>query len=128
MEDEKFSLTTKWLMLPLLLGGKTTFDKGKPPFQKFSELTKLRDDLVHFKTHKKIDLTDHKSSKQFFSYLVKDFGLARSYFDVVEGMVRKLHELTDHKTEIPAFLNGTEYLTTIWADFHMSIGWDDQCA
>lgn len=122
MADEKFSLTTKWLMLPLLLGGKTTFHKGKPPFQKFSKLTKLRDDLVHFKTPKKIDLTDHKSSKQFFSYLVKDFELARCYFNVVEEMIRKLHELTDYKTEVPAFLSGTEYLTTIWADASIEFG------
>jgi hypothetical protein len=47
---------------------------------------------------------------------MKDVELGKSYFNVVEKMIRKLHELTDGKTEIPGFLGGNEYLTTIWVD------------
>jgi hypothetical protein len=36
-------------------------------------------------------------------------------------MIRKLHELTGGKTEVPAFLDGSEYLTTIWRDFGISV-------
>jgi hypothetical protein len=36
-------------------------------------------------------------------------------------MIRKLHELTEGKTEIPHFLHGTEYLTTIWSDIKVLI-------
>jgi hypothetical protein len=38
-------------------------------------------------------------------------------------MIRKLHELTDGKTEIPEFLGGSEYLTTIWLDIAAPIEW-----
>ena len=51
---------------------------------------------------------------------MKRFDLAKSYFRV-EAMIRKLHELTGGKTELPNFLRGSEYLTTIWTDMMVAI-------
>jgi hypothetical protein len=36
-------------------------------------------------------------------------------------MISKLHELTGGKTELPNFLSGSEYLTTIWVDIRAAI-------
>jgi hypothetical protein len=101
-------------LLPLLLGGKKTFERGAEPFQKFSELVSLRNTIFHFNPAASVD--NGRPHKQFFSTLVKDIKLGKSYFDVVEKMIRKLHELTDGKTKIPQFPGGSEYLTTIWID------------
>ena len=48
---EKISLEAKWLFLPKILGLKG-FEPGKQPFQAFSKLIKLRNELVHYKCHK----------------------------------------------------------------------------
>jgi hypothetical protein len=115
IKDEKgMTPGAKWLLLPLLLGGGRTFDRGAEPFQKFSELMALRNTIFHFNPTKPVD--NSKPHKQFFSNLVKDIELGKSYFNVVEKMIRELHELTDCKTEIPKFLGGSEYLTTILQD------------
>jgi len=45
---DKLSLEAKWLFLPRLTGH-TIFDPGAEPFQSFSQLTKRRNLLVHFK-------------------------------------------------------------------------------
>lgn len=42
--------TDKWAMVPRLLAG-AEFDRGRSPWQDFSTLVKLRDQLVHFKWH-----------------------------------------------------------------------------
>ena len=109
-------------MLPLLLGGVKTFERGREPFQKFSELMALRNNTIfHFNPTNPVD--NSKPHKRFFSDLVTDIELGKSYFNVVEKMIRKLHELTDCKTEIPQFLDGIEYLTTkrIWIDLAVPI-------
>jgi hypothetical protein len=122
IEDEKgFSLKAKWSLLPLLLGGKKTFNRGAEPFKKFSELVSLRNIIFHFNPTRSVDVTASKPQKQFFSNLVKNTELAKAYFNVVEDMIRKLHELSGGKTELPKFLAGDEYLTTIWVDIKAPI-------
>jgi hypothetical protein len=113
-EERGISLPSKWILLPWLLGGGKTFARGAEPFQKFSELVRFRNTIFHFNPTGAVD--NSKPHKQFFSSLMKDVELGKSYFNVVEKMIRKLHELTDGKTEIPGFLGGNEYLTTIWVD------------
>ena len=120
-EEKGVSLKAKWLLLPLLLGGKKTFEPGAEPFQKFSELVALRNTIFHFNPTEFVDVTASKPQKRFFSDLVKDTELAKAYFNVVENMIRKLHELSDSKTELPKFLAGDEYLTTIWLDIKAPI-------
>ena len=107
--------------MPLLFGGKKTFERGAEPFQKFSELVALRNTIFHFNPTDSVDVTASKPQKRFFSDLMKDTGLAKGYFNVVEKMIRKLHELSDSKTELPNFLAGDEYLTTIWLDIKAPI-------
>jgi hypothetical protein len=120
--DEKgISLAAKWLLLPLLLGAQKTFERGAEPFQKFDELVRLRNTIFHFNPTEPFDATGRKPHKRFFSDLVKDIEAGRSYFNVIEKMIRKLHELTDNKTEMPRFLAGNEYLTTIWLDIRAPI-------
>jgi len=121
MEEKGISLKAKWLLLPLLLGGKKTFERGAEPFQKFSELVALRNTIFHFNPTESVDVAAAKPQKRFFSDLVKDTELAKAYFNVVEKMIKKLHELSDSKTEVPNFLAGNEYLTTIWLDIKAPI-------
>jgi hypothetical protein len=121
-EEKGLTLKTKWLLLPLLLQCDTTFETGAMPFQKFSELVTLRNTIFHFDPTQPFDPQPKTPSRRFFSELVKDIDLARSYFDVVEKMIRKLHELTGGKTELPAFLRGNEYLTSLSAIFNVPIG------
>jgi hypothetical protein len=88
------------------------------PFQKFSELVTLRNTIFHFNpAEHSFDSHPKIPSRRFFSELVKDIDLARSYFDVVEKMITKLHELTGGKTELPAFLGGDQYLTSLSVEF-----------
>jgi hypothetical protein len=53
-EDDRLRLDLKWLLLPLLLGARGTFNTGTEPYQTFSQLLSLRNQrLVHFKPHRK---------------------------------------------------------------------------
>jgi hypothetical protein len=97
-------------MLPLLLGQPQTFNIGASPYQTFSELITLRNDvLVHFKPG-----SSPSSTKQPFSALVKDLERAKRYHSCTGDMIRTLNKLTGGKTDVPAgFLNGARYLATI---------------
>jgi hypothetical protein len=119
-ENEKgIPLRTKWLLLPLLLQSTKTFETGKTPFQNFSELVTIRNTIFHFNPSATVDWLNRRPNQRLFSDLVKDINLSKSYFQVVEEMITKLHQLTGGKTELPDFLHGSEYLTSIWADFPM---------
>jgi hypothetical protein len=48
-EDRK-SIEDKWMIVPALLSGGTTFPRGAQPFQDFHKLINRRNDLVHAKT------------------------------------------------------------------------------
>jgi hypothetical protein len=101
-----------------------SFERGREPFQTFSDLVALRNNIFHFKPP--ADADNSKPHKQSFSSVVTNPELGKSYFDVVEKMIRKLHELTDGKTEIPQFLDGIEYLTTkrIWIDLDVPLSFE----
>jgi hypothetical protein len=120
-EEKGLTLKAKWLLLPLLLHSDKTFETGEMPFQKFSELVTLRNAIFHFNPTETVEPHTKNPSRMFFSDLVKKVDLAKSYFHVVEEMIRKLHELTGGKTELPKFLSGSEYLTTIWIDIRAPI-------
>jgi hypothetical protein len=115
-EEKGISLKAKWLMFPLLLHGDKTFETGEMPFQKFSELVAIRNAIFHFNPTETFDSNPRNPRQLFFSELVKRVDLAESYFRIVEAMITKLHELTAGKTELPNFLSGSEYLTSIWSD------------
>jgi hypothetical protein len=102
----------KWKMLPLLQGSKTTFDPGATPFQTYNQLISLRDDLAHFKPRKDISGGDGKPN-QIFSVVVKDIERAKTQFACIPSMIHKLNELTSGQTDVPAFLNGVRYLSTV---------------
>ncbi len=115
--DYSLSLETKWLILPLLLGASATFDKGKEPFQSFEVLAKIRNQrLVHFKPKKETRELGKEYKDEYFGDLLKNVSLAERYFKCANEMIRKLNELTNGKTDVPKFLDGSEYLSTIWAD------------
>jgi hypothetical protein len=52
-EEDRQSLQTKWIIVPRLITGGRTFDKGHEPFQSFRRLVRLRNDLVHPKAAEK---------------------------------------------------------------------------
>jgi hypothetical protein len=111
--DNTMSCETKWLMLPLLLGAKNTFSKDKEPFQTFKELLKTRNQrLVHCKPHSETETTEKPLKSIFFSELVTNVSLAEKYWKCVSEMIFELNRLTS-KTEIPAFIKGDRYLSTV---------------
>jgi hypothetical protein len=45
--EDKFGVEDKWLLLPLLISQKESFDKSRYPWSQFAELIKIRNDFVH---------------------------------------------------------------------------------
>lgn len=45
--EERFSTEDKWLLLPLLVSDKGTFDKSRYPWSHLAELLRMRNDYVH---------------------------------------------------------------------------------
>lgn len=122
-DDQHLSLETKWLMLPLLLGSSKTFDKGTYPFQTFIDVIKTRNNrLVHFKPKKEIELSGQPVSQEYFGDLINNIELAMKYFQCIADMIKELNRLTGGKTDIPNFLNGVRYTSTVWATLEYS--WD----
>jgi len=120
--NDRTPFEVKWLMLPLLMGSTETFNTGGPPFQVFSELVKTRNHrLVHFKPKDETDTTDKPVKKIYFSELVSDVTLAEKYWKCIEGMIIELNRLTSGKTEIPHFLKGSRYTSSVWADLKFTI-------
>lgn len=120
LDLRKLEVREKWKMLPLLLGSKTTFDTGAPPFQKFNNLINLRNEaLVHFNPIGKAQQSG--SGRKRFSTIVKDLGNAKLYFACIRDMIEHLYKLTSGKTDVPEFLNGARYISTITVDMRASI-------
>lgn len=120
-EDERLSLETKWLMLPLLLGSAKTFDKGTYPYQTFIDIIRTRNNrLVHFKPKKEIELSGQLLSQEYFGDLISNVELAIKYFQCIGDMIKELNKLTCGKTDIPNFLNGGRYTSTVWAELEYS--------
>jgi hypothetical protein len=117
-ETQKLALRSmevrlKWQMLPLLLGSKETFVLGAMPFQTSHSLITLRDALVHFKPRGKISKRGGGKPDEIFSVVVKDVAGARAYFACIPAMIHKLAELTSRQTDVPLFLKGGRYLSSI---------------
>lgn len=115
-DDDHLRLESKWLMLPLLLGSKETFEKGKDPYQTFHRLVSIRNQrLVHFKPNKERRLSEQEYAREYFGELVGSTDQADKYVRCVADMIRELNRLTLGKTTIPKFLDGEKYLSTVWA-------------
>ncbi len=117
LEDNDYlPLETKWLMLPLLLGSHQTFNKGATPFQTFHKLVRIRNQrLVHFKPAKEKRLSGEEYDEEYFGELVGNVDLTEKYVKCVGDMIRKLNQLTGGKTDVPKFLEGVKYLSSVWA-------------
>jgi len=113
------------MMLPLLLGAPQTFDRGKEPFQSFLELVRLRNRrLVHFKPHNEVHETDRvPHHSQYFGEVVKDSALAAKYMACIGDMILELSRLTGGTTDVPDFLKGARYLSTVSTEVAIPIGW-----
>jgi len=108
--------------LPLLMGSSTTFDKSNQPYQTFNDLIKTRNNrLVHFKPKAETDKTEKPVKQKYFSELISDVSLAERYWKCVSEMIYELHSLTLGKTEMPNFLKGSRYTSTVWAEFKFKI-------
>lgn len=116
--NDRLSLETKWLILPLLMGEPKTFDTGGPPYQTFSDLVKTRNKrLVHFKPKSETDITGKPLEQTYFSEIVSDESLANEYWQCVSKMITELNRLTSGKTEIPNFIKkGARYISTVWVE------------
>lgn len=124
-EVDRIPPETKWLLLPLLLGGKTTFDKGASPFQTYHDLLYTRNQrLVHFKPEREIHVTPPETTRvnePYFGDLAGDIGLAEQHVDCVGAMIHKLNMLTGGVTEIPQFLTNSKYLSTVRVEFDVNV-------
>jgi hypothetical protein len=116
--DESLGHETKWLMLPLLLGSKTTFRTDRAPFQTFKDLVYTRNQrLFHFKPHKETRESGKTYKHKYFGELIGDVSLAQRYLKCIGRMMRELNKLTNGQTDIPKFLVGERYLSTVSASF-----------
>jgi hypothetical protein len=61
-----------------------------------------------------------------FSVVVKDLGRAKTYFACIPAMIYALKDLTSGQTDVPSFLKGARYLSTILVD--ASISWELRAA
>lgn len=87
---EKLGPKNKWIIVAKMITGKT-FDKGKEPFQSFSKLIRLRNDLVHFKTEKLVwDPRKERAPKGIAGEL--SARNAKIFFNAAAGMIRTIHE------------------------------------
>ena len=123
MEDnDRLPLESKWLMLPLLMGSPKTFDTGAQPYQTFNDLVKTRNSrFVHFKPSSERDTSEKPIKTTYFSELVSDISLAEKYWRCVAEMIKELHTLTSSKTELPNFLNGSRYTSSVWSELRITI-------
>jgi len=92
---DRLPLDGKWLLLPRFLG-MPGFDPGAQPFQGFTELVKLRNDLMHYKPKKE----DWKSLE--LPDFIKELGLnlARAEYSLkaAKGMIESLATQLGQKT------------------------------
>lgn len=122
-DNDSISLETKWLLLPLLLGAKGTFNKGARPFQVFKELIRVRNKrLVHFKPRGETRPTPTGESQKepYWGNLVGDIKRAESYVKCIEDMVNELHKITSGKTRNSQFLSSSRYISKVWASLTCS--------
>lgn len=53
-DEDRMPLRSKWLVVPRLMTGKSIFSRGAQPYQDFSRLVTLRNELVHSKPSERV--------------------------------------------------------------------------
>jgi len=96
---EKLSLEAKWLFLPRLLGLES-FNPGNEPFQSFSRLIKIRNELVHYKGHQEDWVSGGPPAflSELGLTLVDSEKALKSVFGMIDALARMM------KTEPPYWL------------------------
>lgn len=82
---ERISLEAKWLMLPKMIGA-TGFDPGAQPYQSFSKLITLRNELVHYKGREE-EWSSDLPAPTFLEKIGLTLKDAKQSVDAVKGMV-----------------------------------------
>lgn len=119
--ERNVSLENKWRSIPGLLGASRGFNEQEDPFRTFVHLIRTRNDrLVHFKPEGETHLITDVADRRYFGDLVGDVDLAQRYVECVRAMITTLHQLTGGASPLPRFLDGEEYLSTIWASVTIS--------
>ena len=113
--DENVSLVKKWRQIPSKLGAEEGFRENEEPFHTFKDLVHTRNHrLVHFKPKGETHFIGMEPDRRYFGDLIADVGLAQQYVECVRAMIVELNRLTAGKSELPRFLAGEEYLSTVW--------------
>lgn len=116
--NDNFPLQSKWLMLPLLLGGDKTYEINEAPYQDFNDLVKIRNNrLVHFKPDKERRTSNKNYKDDYILNLLADIEVCEKYFRCIEGMIASLNELSNNRSGLPEFLKGKKMAGTVWASF-----------
>lgn len=116
--NRRTSLVDKWRQIPRVLGAEEGFREEEEPFRTFVHLVRTRNTrLVHFKPAGETHVTGVEPGRRYFGDLVSDVGLAEQYVECVRAMVTELNRLTRGRSGMPQFLEGEEYLSTVWASF-----------
>ena len=120
-ELDQLNLCRKYLLFAKLLSKEgETFDKSKEPYEKLKTLSKLRNDLVHYKSFfEKIEANKIEETKleKFLNSKV-----AESFFQAIEKILREFQKITQIKeTDIPVLTvveksgkKNTRYLESIY--------------
>lgn len=76
--EDRFGIQDKWLLLPLLVSEKETFDKSQYPWSHFTELIAVRNDFVHPKHDRPVYyrvITSHKWEPLPWKEIPRDLGV-----------------------------------------------------
>jgi hypothetical protein len=112
--NESENTQTRWYQLPGRLGC-PGFSRTAEPVLSFERLMEIRNKvLAHY-------APEIERALDFYR-IIKDADLASKMFDTVHAMIAELNRLTQERTELPRYLAGEEYLTTIIASFSVPIG------
>ena len=76
--EDRFGIGDKWLLLPLLVSEKESFDKSRYPWSHFAELVDVRNDFVHPKHDRAAyyrAITSHRWEPLSWREIPKDLGV-----------------------------------------------------
>src|SRR3989454_10867152 len=88
----------------------------------FPYTTLFRSRLVHFKPPRETQLVSEQYPKQYFGDLVNDLSLAEQCLSCVGDMIRELNRLAGGSTDVPKFLSGDKYLSSVWRSEERRVG------
>jgi hypothetical protein len=89
--EDRFRIEEKWLLLPLLVSEKETFDKSKYPWSHFSELVSIRNDFVHPKHDR----------PAYYKAITSHEWTALKWNEIPKGSKIKESEVVYRQTRIP---------------------------